>query len=565
MVDPRITRSNTLAGVHFRSGSPDPSEGFPDGTSFNSPLLLANVSNKPVKTHVSVNYTTQENLQMTPVDPKKDTEEKAHSVPLGDITIAPGDVQSIELSTTLAGVTAVEDSGVDVTYDADPGAIIGHLTSVDQSGDYSFEVPIKDPAGMNELTDGVYPWSIENGANAVLHLKNTTADDQNAMVTLLFPDGANYRLDLISLKPYQSITVDVQKLKASQKKDVIKQVFPTTAVSGQVQWRPETPNTVIGRMEQTDAKDGIARSFSCSSLCCMNYGASSFLSPGSLSGAVGNNGLVTGEYSGTDCNYVPFGPYVLAPGSWTVDSSTIASLSGTGYYYQEQVNYLKQGTTNVWGRNFNLLGYYLDNYTNRCRSYHYYEDASASVTVNPSTCNITLNFNGSKTPGDNLMFTSDFRECSEGLGPIECDAKQWWHLNMEGVVTVSDNASRWVITQQLISSRKHGHATDSLGNHVAFDQEVLPAGPDGPSAAFIQNPAGQKKLFWLDGPGHFFQNGTGPITDMIFTMNLTDTVESVDYPNVICTVNWHARLEVDFGPALNMTSSFGGYGLINLD
>lgn len=63
MVDPGLSRSSHLAGVHFRFGEPDPSEGFPAGTEFYSPLLLANVTDKPVTAHVFVDYSIENKTQ----------------------------------------------------------------------------------------------------------------------------------------------------------------------------------------------------------------------------------------------------------------------------------------------------------------------------------------------------------------------------------------------------------------------------------------------------------------------------------------------------------------------
>lgn len=138
MLDPGINRSRTLAGAHFRAGQPDPSEGFPEGTQFSSPLLLANVSEGPVVAHVSVDYTVREKVQMTPINPNDaDATEDVFkkSVVVKTLTIAPGDVQRVELSDALGGVGQVAEAGVDVAYDAAPGSVIGQLTSVDQSDD----------------------------------------------------------------------------------------------------------------------------------------------------------------------------------------------------------------------------------------------------------------------------------------------------------------------------------------------------------------------------------------------------------------------------------------------
>jgi hypothetical protein len=270
MTDPKIMRSTHLAGAHFRFGQPDPSEGFPAGTEFHSPLLLANVSDKPVTAHVLVDYTVAEKLAMTPIDPKQGaTQDKFSNVVVKDITIAPGDVQQIELADELAKLrvpTPVNEAGVDIDYQAPPGSLIGQLVSVDQTGDYSFEVPIKDPAAMSAMPESIYPWSLENGTKTVLHLKNTTDKNAHAFATISY-SGDIYNVPLVTLQPYQTIAIDIQALKESKKKDIRGQVLPSDVTHGQFVWTQETPYTMIGRAEQTDVSNGIARSFSCASDC----------------------------------------------------------------------------------------------------------------------------------------------------------------------------------------------------------------------------------------------------------------------------------------------------------
>jgi hypothetical protein len=218
MLDPGINRSRTLAGAHFRAGQPDPSEGFPEDSRFRSPLLLANVSANPVVAHVSVDYTVREKVQMTPINPNDAdaSEDKFNTIAVKTLTIAPGDVQRVELSDALGGVGQIAEAGVDIAYDAAPGSVIGQLTSVDQSGDYAFEVPVKDPDAMNEMMESIYPWTLENGTATVLHLKNTTNGTVKAAVLIRFA-GGTYQPDGFELQPYQTIALDIQKLKDSSR------------------------------------------------------------------------------------------------------------------------------------------------------------------------------------------------------------------------------------------------------------------------------------------------------------------------------------------------------------
>lgn len=96
--------SSLLAGAHIRFGQPDPNEGFPAGTQFRAPLLLANVSDNPVNAHVSVDYTLQDKEETnTSQSAKSKTQpdtpaDKVNNIAVKDLTIAPRDVQKIELS-----------------------------------------------------------------------------------------------------------------------------------------------------------------------------------------------------------------------------------------------------------------------------------------------------------------------------------------------------------------------------------------------------------------------------------------------------------------------------------
>jgi hypothetical protein len=222
MGDPAIGGSTTLAGAHFRAGQADPSDGFFPGTQFRAPLFLANVGTNPVTAHISVDYTVRQKLELTPVDPKEAsvTEDKFSTVFLKDLTITPGDVQQIELSNELArlGITGpLKEAGVDITYDGRPGDILGQLTSVDQTGDYSFEVPIRDAAAKYKYVGGAYPWTLEAGTNTTLHLKNATSKKTYALVQLFFPDGRQFLPDRIVLQPHQTVALDIQRLKIRSK------------------------------------------------------------------------------------------------------------------------------------------------------------------------------------------------------------------------------------------------------------------------------------------------------------------------------------------------------------
>jgi hypothetical protein len=388
MTDPLIARSSTLAGAHFRSGRPDPSEGFPESTQFRSPLLLANVSNNPVTAHLSVGYTVQEHLNMTPRESRSGQEDptkqdKFSNLAIKDLTIAPGAVERIELSAELSrhGATGpFAEAGVDIAYDASPGSVIGQLVSVDQSGDYSFEVPIKDPSAATEMIEGAYPWSLENGTSTVVHLKNVTDKGASALLVLRFPGGGSYSPGRIVLKPYESIAIDIQKLKDSKHSDVLNLAFPSNATHGLLFWHQEIPRSMIGRAEETNVKTGIASSFSCNTGCCDHYQLNGFyLSPNPLNGTVPGTGTISGKEDYVSCGNTHYTAANAVANSWTSDSTAVASVNGAG-----TVTYNNNGSTTLHG-NFNYHIYFFSDF---CDEIYPYPTSTVGGTVSV-TCGDT--------------------------------------------------------------------------------------------------------------------------------------------------------------------------------
>jgi hypothetical protein len=136
-VDRTTLVSTKLAGAHVRAGLPNPGEGFPTGTRFSAPLILANAGAQLTQATVWLDYT----MESIP-----------HRIQVGIASLAPGQTRQFELSQALAsrGIQGpLDDAGIDVTYTGQPGTVIGRLTSFDQTGDFAFDVPVKDPlAGM---------------------------------------------------------------------------------------------------------------------------------------------------------------------------------------------------------------------------------------------------------------------------------------------------------------------------------------------------------------------------------------------------------------------------------
>ena len=442
MFDSKVMRSSHLAGAHFRFGTADPKEGFPPGTTFNAPLLLANVSDAPVTAQVAVDYTLAEKPAITSINPQqRDAQDYFRTIAVKNVTISPGSIERIELAAELArlGVpTPVKEAGVDIDYQAPPGSLIGHLVSADQNGKYTFEVPIKDAFAWNAMIEGIYPWTLENGTRTVLHLKNRTGNAVHVQSTISFP-GGTYNLPKLSLQPYQTIAVDIQEIKDSQRPDARGMRFPADAMHGQIVWFPEVPYSIVARAEQVNIAEGIAHNFSCQVGCCMFYSESGCTStsgcaPGNggpsvsgLTGDVGGSGTLNAYVYGTDCNNNHFGPNTAGyTTTWSSDNTSIATVSGSGS--SATVYFQAAGTTNI---SATIPTTYYD-YSSCCICHGY--GTSYTTVLNygeqapVTTCDFTL------SPGD------------ETLTPTYCDGLRdntitFQALNIPNGCTVVASAS----------------------------------------------------------------------------------------------------------------------------
>jgi hypothetical protein len=369
MSDPSLAGSTHLSGAHLLIGKPDQHMGFPEGTEFRSPLLLGNIGTDAVTAHILLDYTVKTSLEMSSIDQQGNaTEDKFTTVSVGDITIPAGAVRRVELSEALAkiGDDPITEAGIDIDYGGEKGALIGQLVSVDQTGDYSLEVPVKDPASVTAGMEGVYPWTLEDGARTVVHLKNTT--DQAVVGDLTFnyyENGAPkyYRHPRISLQPHQTIAIDIQELKDLKKPDALGQVFSPSATRGQAIWHQDTPYTMIGRAEQLNVTNGIASSFSCESNCCAYYSEDAFASPYPLTGAVGNQNGLYSYLQGTDCYGNPFGP-TTNPNTytWASGNTSIATTSPSSGN-ESTASYIAAGNTSI---SASALYHYYDNINGGC-------------------------------------------------------------------------------------------------------------------------------------------------------------------------------------------------------
>jgi uncharacterized protein YjdB len=142
--------------------------------------------------------------------------------------------------------------------------------------------------------------------------------------------GGSYNPDRVHLAPFQTVALDVQKLKDSEQRDIRKQVFPKGATHGQVVWLEETPGSMVGRAEILNVGAGTARSFSCSGPCqCPAEPDGTQCQPPTYTAPVGATEQFAADNFTADCNSTVYGPF-QTNANWTSSNSSIVSLTSSG-------------------------------------------------------------------------------------------------------------------------------------------------------------------------------------------------------------------------------------------
>jgi hypothetical protein len=332
-VDRSTIATKTLAGAHFKFGPAAFNTEFPWGTTFRAPLVLANLSNSPVLANVIVDYTSK-------AIPNR--------IALRSIRLEAKQIKQIDLAQELAnrGLTGpVDDAGIQITYTGQLGSLMARLTSVDETGDFAFDTPIKDPlAGMFRVS-GNYPWRLDENYNTVVHLKNTTNREAYAVVQIRY-EGGNYNPDKIKLAPYQTVALDIRELRDAQEKDIRDGMMPLDVTRGQILWYEQTLDSLIGRAESFAVANGLSSSFSCGGggQCGQSFSTSSMF-PLAKSNVLSNTGILfTPQETDTDCFHTPLGPFSITSGiTWSSTNMSVATVDASSGY----VTCLAGGTTSI--------------------------------------------------------------------------------------------------------------------------------------------------------------------------------------------------------------------------
>jgi hypothetical protein len=280
LTDPATMKSSDLNGTGFPIGRYALTEQDDKGTLFKPILVLKNITGSMQQATVTVQYTVGDEM-------------KIEALPAA--TIAPREVRTMDFRPILRslGRSVVKDAGIRVDMNGQQGALIGELVSVSDEG-ICVNVPLWS-VRPNISRTGAHPFSLDGDFKAVLHLKNIGDKKTEAIVHILHEAG-DYALDLVKIRPGESVALDIRKLANSGKQDIHGNILPVNLAKGQVTWVQHGDQTLIGRLIQFNPAQKGAANFSCGALCsCTPEFDHAEFSPSDYDGSPDDEGDGTGH------------------------------------------------------------------------------------------------------------------------------------------------------------------------------------------------------------------------------------------------------------------------------
>jgi hypothetical protein len=464
-------------------GKPDPMmmPGFPAQTHFIPYLVLRNTTAAEMDVTLKLNY-------MTGTTPVNRSLPKQH--------LEPFESRKADLGGMLdeVGLNFFNGSiNLAFTYTGRGSDLIIATGSVDNTGTYVFEVT---PQAIAENIGSITGyWSVDDGNDSMFNIWNPTDAPQEILATLYYGDGSGTYKFPIHLPPQASTMIDVAMLIREKTRDIDGKVIPANIREGSASFgsAASDPTTYDGKKGITMVTSGglfNTATATCGVICNWCNGYNNFvISPSSPFLLVGRS--IQLQTLATDS----FGNiHTMLNGAWSSSNNTAVTVSSGGNIAAtgvgtSTISDLFSGVIVVQG-NF-CVGVNSDQ---RCPTNTV--GGSTVATTAPPLATISIKFSGAKS--SSLTFPAS-TTCSQSLGVFSCSTD--WAYNLEVQAVVSDDASKWTISQTEESSRVKGTYTDSAGQHAFNTTQSIACPPcDGPLSGFFQQTSGQTNIFYIDAP-----------------------------------------------------------------
>jgi len=294
-------------------------------------LRLGSVNNDPLKLVIAVRNLGDSATTVTATVPYSKQNDDMGTISLPQLSLAPGEIKLLNTSNPQLRRNDFATAGLEIKYTGAPGSVIASASSVSQSGNHVFALPVKDPQGGLSSTGG-YPWFINEKESTVVFIKNTTKEPQKFHLDLVYASGG-WGSSLRTLAPGQTFALDVRAIRDSRKKGAGGNTIPLDVTSGHVSWSVygvATNKTLIGRAQTINFTRRIASTYECQCPCNASY-ANARLLPSSISGFPGDTQQFLPQQQNINCLGTLSEWFdVNAAGGFSSDNPNVATCNTSG-------------------------------------------------------------------------------------------------------------------------------------------------------------------------------------------------------------------------------------------
>ncbi len=326
-----------LAMIHLQ----DADRGYSEAVNFTNPggktaerhgagLRLGSVNNDALRPVIAVRNIGDSATTVTASVPYSKQNGDAGTIALPQVSLAPGEIKLLNTSNSQLRRNDFDTAGLEIGYTGAPGSVIASASSISQSGNHVFALPLKDPQGGLSSTGG-YPWFINGSSSTVVFIKNVTNESREFILEIIYQSGrwGSRR----TLPANQTLAIDIRAIRDSQEKDSNGDAIPPEAASGHISWGALGPQSkvLIGRAQTMDAANGLAATYECQCICPPVFGEARLL-PGSVSGFPGNTQQFTAQERFHDCFNVYGDWWNVDPSriTFSSDNTSVATINSSG-------------------------------------------------------------------------------------------------------------------------------------------------------------------------------------------------------------------------------------------
>jgi hypothetical protein len=248
------------------------------------------------------------------------------------ITVPPYSTQDVSLAAAMGQFpTALPFAAVRIQYSGAPGSLQAEVPSVESAGNLVVDSIVQNE-GNGWAGSGANPWHLDQDTESILFLTNASDQPAHIGFQVTASGSAPYFLTKLKLNPHETRAIDFRKLRDAQKPDFHKNLIPSGATDGSVNWVRGDNLPVMGRLMQIHRKAGMASNYDCGQCACpYNYTPPlNEMSPTSCGVAVGSELPAEFEAGYEDCNLMGYWYDYTDSASWTSSSPSIAEIMGYG-------------------------------------------------------------------------------------------------------------------------------------------------------------------------------------------------------------------------------------------